>query len=147
MTNTNIVREGNSEISGSRGGGDGDVSSYDDFALQNESEGEEFKRNFREDTGRELKSASSFYKHQSSVDIDKGDSHENNADMQIGDRLEVSSITAPDFRGGECPIDTENVVDSNTVKKAKTQIRRSPYRKFLSTPPMSSSKINVEQST
>lgn len=48
MTNTNIVREGNSEISGSRCGGDDDVSSYDDFAPQNESEGEGFKRNFRE---------------------------------------------------------------------------------------------------
>jgi hypothetical protein len=50
MTNTNIVREGNSEISDSRGGGDGDVSSYDDSAPQNESEGKEFKRNFREGT-------------------------------------------------------------------------------------------------
>jgi hypothetical protein len=50
MTNTNIVREGNSEISGSRGGGDGDIGSYDDFAPQNESEGGEFKRNFREGT-------------------------------------------------------------------------------------------------
>jgi hypothetical protein len=48
MTNTNIFEEGNSEISGSRGGGDGDISSCDDFAPQNESEGEEFRRNFRE---------------------------------------------------------------------------------------------------
>jgi len=50
MTNTNIVREGNSEISGSGGGEDGDVGGYDDFAPQNESEGEEFRRNFREGT-------------------------------------------------------------------------------------------------
>jgi hypothetical protein len=52
-TNTNIVGESNSEISGSGGGGDGDVGSYDDFAPQNESEGEEFKRTFREGTGDE----------------------------------------------------------------------------------------------
>ena len=50
MTYKNIVREGNSEISGNRGGGDGDISSCDDFAPQNESEGEEFKRNLEEGT-------------------------------------------------------------------------------------------------
>ena len=50
MTNTNIVREDNSKTSGTRGEGDIDVSSYNDFAPRNESEGEEFKRNLREGT-------------------------------------------------------------------------------------------------
>ena len=48
MTNTNIVGEGDSDISGSRGGGVGDINSCDDFAPQYESEGEEFERNVRE---------------------------------------------------------------------------------------------------
>lgn len=50
MTNTNIVGEENSEISGTRGGVDSDISSHDGFAPQNESEGKEFKRNLREGT-------------------------------------------------------------------------------------------------
>ncbi|KAJ5027558.1 hypothetical protein J3E73DRAFT_408254 [Bipolaris maydis] len=101
MTNTNIVREGNSEISGSRGGGDGDVSSYDDFALQNESEGEEFKRNFREDTGRELKSASSFYKHQSSEDSNKkvpvSQISINSANELVEDKCRTINVRQPSY--------------------------------------------------
>lgn len=150
---------GNSEISDSRGGGDGDVSSYDDFAPQNESEGEEFKRNFRggtEDESSNQPAPSENISQENTVviedsqpssDTDEGDSHENNAGTQIGDRLEVSSITAPDLRGGECPIDTENVIDSDAVGKAKTQMSGFPSRRFPSTPPMSSSEMNIEQST
>ncbi|EFQ96383.1 hypothetical protein PTT_01418 [Pyrenophora teres f. teres 0-1] len=159
MTNTNIVREGNSEISGSGGGEDGDVGSYDDFAPQNESEGEEFRRNFREGTedgssNQPVPSENISQENtvviedsQPSSDTDEGDSHENDAGTQIGDRLEVSSITAPDRRGGECPIDTEDVIDSDAVGKAKTQMSWLPRRKFLSTQPMSSSKMNIEQPT
>ncbi|KAF5844076.1 hypothetical protein GGP41_001453, partial [Bipolaris sorokiniana] len=156
---TYLVREGNSEISGSRCGGDDDVSSYDDFAPQNESEGEGFKRNFREGIEDESLNQPAPSENigqentvviedsQPSSDTDEGDSHDNDAGTQIRDRLGVSSIIAPDLRGGECPIDTENVIESDAVGKAKTQMSGFPRRKFSSTPPMSLSKMNIEEST
>ncbi|XP_014550622.1 hypothetical protein COCVIDRAFT_42913 [Bipolaris victoriae FI3] len=84
---TYLVREGNSEISGSRGGGDDDVS----------------------------KNTVVIEDSQPSSDTDESDSHDNNAGTQIGDRLGVLSIIAPDLRGGECSIDIENVIDSDAL--------------------------------
>ncbi|EOA83906.1 uncharacterized protein SETTUDRAFT_32918 [Exserohilum turcica Et28A] len=141
--------EDNSDISGSSGRGDSDISSCDDFAPQNESEGEEFKRNLEEGTedessnqpapsenvsqGKCRKNTVVIDDSQSSVDTEEGDSHENDA--------------ASEFRCGGCPIETENLIDSDAVGKAKTQMSGFPLRKFSSTPSMSSSKMNVEQST
>ncbi|XP_014550298.1 hypothetical protein COCVIDRAFT_43136 [Bipolaris victoriae FI3] len=157
-TNTTIFGKDNSNISGSRGRGDSSISSCDDFAPQDESEGEEFKRNLGEGTEKESSTQPAPSKNvrqentvvikdsQPIVDTDEGDSHENNAGTQIGNRLKVSSITTPDLRGGECPIETENVIDSDAVRKEKTQMSGFPRRKFPSTP-TSSSKMNIEQST
>lgn len=47
MINTNKVGEDTSEIRGSGSGGEGDVGSYDDFAL-NETEDEDFERILRD---------------------------------------------------------------------------------------------------
>ncbi|KAF7444987.1 hypothetical protein A1F97_10666 [Pyrenophora tritici-repentis] len=155
--------EDNSDISSSRSRGDSDISSCDDFAPQNESESEEYKRNLGEGTEEESSnqpapsenvSQGKFRENtvvmkdsQPIVDTNEGDSHENDAGTQISNRLEVSSITASDLRGGECPIDTEDVIDSDAVGKEKTQMSGFPRRKFLTTPSTSSSKMNIEQST
>ncbi|EUC40891.1 hypothetical protein COCMIDRAFT_107645, partial [Bipolaris oryzae ATCC 44560] len=159
ISSTYLVGEGSSKISGSRGGEDSDISNYDDFAPQNDSEGEEFKRNFREGTEDESSNQPAPSENtnqetmviikdsQPSSDRDHGSSHENNAGTQIGDRLEVSSITAPVLRGGECPIDVRNVVDSDAFGQEKTQMSGFPRRKSPSTPPTSSSKMDIEQST
>ncbi|EOA85931.1 uncharacterized protein SETTUDRAFT_184890 [Exserohilum turcica Et28A] len=156
---TYLVGEGDSDISGSRGGGDGDINSCDDFAPQYESEGEEFERNVREGANDESSNNPApsenvsqentvvVEDNQPSVDTDGGDSHENDAGTQINNRLEVSSITALNLRSGKYPIDTENDIDYDAFGKAKTRMSGFPCHKFPSIPPISLSKMNIEQST
>ncbi|KAF2845270.1 hypothetical protein T440DRAFT_522781 [Plenodomus tracheiphilus IPT5] len=105
------VGERGSEVNGSGHGREGDVGSYDDFVCQNENDGEEYMRIFREYTDDESPNQPApsgdisqentvvVEDSQSSLDTDSGDSYKDDAPIQKGDRLGFSNISTLECHG------------------------------------------------